>query len=80
MYWIEILHPKKCPGTGVNFYLPAALRRNQLVSGGFSLNLKVLSVKAVSLTLRGTSPLMWVVTLLNYSQNFIMLIPRGPSD
>ena len=42
------------------------------------MNLKVLSVKAVSRTLRGTSGLTWVVILLNYSQNFIMLIPRGP--
>lgn len=80
MYWIGILHPKKCPGTGVNFYFPVAFLRNQLVSGGFILNLKLLSVKAVSLTLRGTSPLIWVVILLNYSQNFIMLMPRGPRD
>jgi hypothetical protein len=42
--------------------------------------LKVLSVKAVSLTFIGTSPRMCVVILLNYSQNFIMLTPKGPSD
>jgi len=64
----------------VNFYLPAAFFKNQLVYGGLILNLNVLSVKAVSLTFMGTSPRMCVVILLNYSQNFIMLIPKGPRD
>lgn len=67
-----------CPGSGVNFSIPAPLCKNQVVYGGFTMNLKVLSVKAVNLTFMGTSGRMWPVTLLNYSQNFIMLTPRGP--
>ncbi len=34
---------------------------------------------AIKRTFNGTSPLMWVVILLNYSQNFIILIPKGPN-
>ena len=68
----------KWAGRGVNLSLPAAFFKNQVVSGGFTINLNVLSVKAVSLTFRGTSGRIWVVILLNSSQNFIMLIPRGP--
>ena len=70
---------RKCPANGVNLSTPAAFFKNQVVYGGFTMNLKDLSVKAVRRTFRGTSGLTWVVTLLNYSQNFIMLIPRGPS-
>jgi len=77
-YWIGISTNTKCPARGVNFCIPAAFFKNQVVSGGLTLNLKVRSVNAVSLTFRGTSGLTWPVTLLNYSQNFIMLIPRGP--
>lgn len=79
MYWIETDPLSAWPGIGVNFYRPDALCKNQLVSGGFITNLKVLSVNAVSFTFIGTSGLICVVSLLNYSQNFIMLTPRGPN-
>jgi len=36
-------------------------------------------VKAVNLTFIGTSGLICEVSLLNYSQNFIILTPRGPN-
>jgi hypothetical protein len=35
-------------------------------------------VNAVNLTFIGTSGLMCDVSLLNYSQNFIILTPKGP--
>lgn len=59
--------------------MPAPLWRNHEVSGGLIINLNVRSVKAVSFTFIGTSGLMWLVILLNYSQNFIILTPKGPS-
>ena len=63
---------------GVNSLCPDAFLKNQDVYGGLTSNLNVLSVNATSLIFIGTSPLIWDVLLLNYSQNFIIFIPRGP--
>ena len=78
MYWAEIRPLSAWPGKGVNFYIPDPLWRNQDVSGGFIMNLNVLSVNAVSFTFIGTSGRICDVILLNYSQNFIMFTPNGP--
>ena len=67
------------PGIGVNTFSPEAFLKNQVVYGGFTSNLNVLSVYATNLTFIGTSPLICDVLLLNYSQNFIIFIPRGPN-
>ena len=79
MYWIETYPLLSCPGKGLNFYRPEALCKNHDVSGGLIMNLNVRSVYAVSLHFKGTSPLICELTLLNYSQNFIILIPNGPN-
>ncbi len=78
MYCMGITPFSTWPGKGVNFYISAPLWRNQLVYGGFTINLKVLSVNAVSFTFIGTSGRIWEVILLNYSQNFIIFTPNGP--
>ena len=57
MYCIDTYPCESWPGRGVNFYNPEALCKNQEVYGGLIINLKVLSVYAVSLTFNGTSPL-----------------------
>lgn len=79
IYCTHITPLSMWPGRGVNFSIPDPLCRNQLVYGGFTMNLKVLSVNAVSLTFIGTSGLICPVILLNSSQNFIILTPSGPS-
>ena len=68
-----------CWGLSVPFGIPAALLINQEVGGGLTMKLKDLSTKARSLTLHGTSGLIWPVLSLNYLQNSIMFIPWGPS-
>lgn len=59
--------------------LPTAFLRNQVVSGGLTSNLNVLSWNATTVTLIGTSGRMCVVYALKSLQNCIMLIPRGPN-